>query len=240
MQSGLTIRELSDLTGMTVRNIRAHQSRGLLGPPRIHGRIAYYDAHHVARLELVSSLQQEGFTLGAIKHLLESTGSYAAVVAERRRGMREGDVDIRSEVPLTSELAVMRGIDSDLPERLVSLGLLRRDGEEWLIPTPIAGIARVLTDRGVPREGMAEVAVDVAEYAQRVAGRLTRRLSLDSQEQPATASVAVQLVCAMFEAALARAVSGDPRTGDVLHASVAEQADREADARTDRRRSASG
>lgn len=216
MQTGLTITELSDLTGMTVRNIRAHQSRGLLGPPRIHGRTAYYDAHHVARLELVSSLQQEGFTLGAIKHLLDSAGSYSAVVAERRQGMREGAVHIRREVPVVAEIDVLRSVDPGLPDRLAELGLLRRDGEEWLIPTPIAGIARVLSERGVPDAGMAEVAVDVAEYAHTVAGRLIRGLAIDQREQPATASVAVQLVCAMFEAALAHAVAGDAGTDEAV------------------------
>ena len=29
----MTIRELAERTGMTVRNIRAHQTRGLLPPP---------------------------------------------------------------------------------------------------------------------------------------------------------------------------------------------------------------
>jgi hypothetical protein len=33
----LTIDELAQRTGMTVRNIRAHQSRGLLPPPEVRG-----------------------------------------------------------------------------------------------------------------------------------------------------------------------------------------------------------
>ncbi len=38
----MTIRELAERTGMTVRNIRAHQTRGLLPPPVVRGRTGYY------------------------------------------------------------------------------------------------------------------------------------------------------------------------------------------------------
>jgi hypothetical protein len=156
-------------------------------------------------------MQREGFTLGAIKHLLESAGSYSAIVAERRRGMRAGAEAIRSEVPLGHGLDTLREIDPRLPERMLALGLLRRDGEEWLIPTPVAGITQALVDRGVPDSGIAEVGLDVAEYAQTVAIRLTGQLSIDAASQPALALVAVQLVSALFEAALDHAVAGAVR-----------------------------
>jgi DNA-binding transcriptional MerR regulator len=59
----LTIDELAQRTGMTVRNIRAHQSRGLLPPPEVRGRTGYYGAEHVARIELIRELQADGFNL---------------------------------------------------------------------------------------------------------------------------------------------------------------------------------
>src|SRR3978361_155636 len=49
----LTIDELAQRTGMTVRNIRAHQSRGLLPPPEVRGRTGYYGQAHLARVELI-------------------------------------------------------------------------------------------------------------------------------------------------------------------------------------------
>ncbi len=36
--AAMTIDELARETGMTVRNIRAHQSRGLLPPPEVRAR----------------------------------------------------------------------------------------------------------------------------------------------------------------------------------------------------------
>src|SRR5437763_15406307 len=55
---------------MTVRNIRAHVTRGLLPAPHMQGRTAYYGPEHVARLELIAALQQQGFNLAAISRLV--------------------------------------------------------------------------------------------------------------------------------------------------------------------------
>ena len=54
MAEGMTVTELADAVGMTPRNIRAYQSRGLLFPPTISGRVALYSGAHVARLELIA------------------------------------------------------------------------------------------------------------------------------------------------------------------------------------------
>ena len=65
---------------MTVRNVRAHQSRGLLPPPEVRGRTGYYGAEHVARIELIRELQADGFNLELIRRLLESAGSSTAAL----------------------------------------------------------------------------------------------------------------------------------------------------------------
>ncbi len=66
----LTIEQLAQATGMTVRNIRNHQSRGLLPPPEVIARTGYYGRAHVERLHLIREMQAEGFNLAAIKRLL--------------------------------------------------------------------------------------------------------------------------------------------------------------------------
>src|SRR3954462_9821647 len=55
---------------MTVRNVRAHQSRGLLPPPKVRGRVGYYGPEHLERLRLIRSMQEEGFNLSAIASAL--------------------------------------------------------------------------------------------------------------------------------------------------------------------------
>ena len=71
---GWTIDELARRTRLTVRNIRAYQSRGLVQPPEIRGRTGYYSQDHVARIELIRELQSEGFNLEAIRRLIEEAG----------------------------------------------------------------------------------------------------------------------------------------------------------------------
>ena len=69
----LTIDELARETGMTVRNIRSHATRGLLPPPEVRARTGYYGPEHVARLKLILELQANGHNLAGIKHLLSRT-----------------------------------------------------------------------------------------------------------------------------------------------------------------------
>ncbi|MDD7941413.1 MerR family transcriptional regulator [Actinomycetospora lutea] len=75
---GMTVDVLAGRAGMTVRNIRAHAARGLLPPPRLQGRTGYYGAEHLARLELITQLQEQGFALSAIERLVASTPRQSA------------------------------------------------------------------------------------------------------------------------------------------------------------------
>ena len=59
MAKRLTIDELAHATGVSSRNIRYYQTRGLLPPPAVEGRLGYYDRRHVERLRLIQELQAE-------------------------------------------------------------------------------------------------------------------------------------------------------------------------------------
>jgi DNA-binding transcriptional MerR regulator len=43
----LTIEQLAERTGMTVRNIRSHRARGLLQAPEVRNRVGYYGEAHL-------------------------------------------------------------------------------------------------------------------------------------------------------------------------------------------------
>jgi DNA-binding transcriptional MerR regulator len=73
----LTIDQLADRSGITVRNIRYYTGRGLLRPPQLRGRTGLYGPDHLARLELVSELSALGFTLSAIESHLERIPPHA-------------------------------------------------------------------------------------------------------------------------------------------------------------------
>lgn len=80
----ISLDELTERVGISVRNIRFYTTRGLLPPPIRRGRSGYYSPDHVARLELVKELQAHGFTLAAIERYVsripeESTPEEIAV-----------------------------------------------------------------------------------------------------------------------------------------------------------------
>src|ERR1700676_4440903 len=80
----LTVEQLAAETGMSVRNIRNHHTRGLLPPPEVRARVGYYSSEHVARLRLILDLQADGFNLAAIERLLSGSDG----LAERLLGLR--------------------------------------------------------------------------------------------------------------------------------------------------------
>src|SRR5438132_226671 len=101
----VTIDELARLTGMTVRNIRAHQSRGLLPPPEVRGRTGYYAREHVDRIELIKELQADGYNLEAIRRLLDSAGGSTSEVLSFTRAVRSSFDDEEPEIVDLSDLA---------------------------------------------------------------------------------------------------------------------------------------
>src|SRR5437899_3218612 len=72
---GYTIDELARESGLTVRNIRAHQTRGLLPSPDVRGRTGYYGPEHLSRLQLILELQARGLKLAAVERLLAAVPS---------------------------------------------------------------------------------------------------------------------------------------------------------------------
>lgn len=66
----LSLEELTERVGVSVRNVRFYTSRGLLPSPIRIGRSGYYTEDHVVRLELVLELQAHGFTLSAIERYM--------------------------------------------------------------------------------------------------------------------------------------------------------------------------
>src|SRR5258705_13753094 len=84
----MTIRELAERTGMTVRNIRAHQTRGLLPPPMVRGRTGYYNDEHVARIALTREMQAAGLNLEAIRRVIEAGDGAATEPFDFTRALR--------------------------------------------------------------------------------------------------------------------------------------------------------
>ena len=64
--------DLARTSGVTVRNIRAYQERGLLHPPTRRGRVALFDDTHLARLKVITSMLSRGYTSDHISEMLNA------------------------------------------------------------------------------------------------------------------------------------------------------------------------
>lgn len=118
---------------MTVRNIRAHQSRGLLEPPRVIGRTGFYDEQHVERIALIRELQEEGFNLEAIRRIVEDAGDSPGDLLSFTRTVRAPYEDEQPEILTLEEIARPWGdeaLDPGLMERVEKLGLMRPLGDD--------------------------------------------------------------------------------------------------------------
>jgi DNA-binding transcriptional MerR regulator len=69
----MTLAELAEASGTPERTIRFYITRGLLDGPMKAGRGAAYEAGHLARLENIKRLQNEGRMLGEIAQLLQGS-----------------------------------------------------------------------------------------------------------------------------------------------------------------------
>jgi len=172
-QKGMTIDELAQRTGMTVRNIRAHQSRGLLPPPEVVGRTGYYDDDHAARLELIKEMQGDGFNLGAIRRLLEGVGDSSSEVLGFARAVRAPFEDEEPEILEAEEIAKRWGGEADpaLLRRAERLGLLRPLGEgRFEVASPrVMRAGTELAELGIPPQTALEVAAKLRRQSREVA-----------------------------------------------------------------------
>jgi DNA-binding transcriptional MerR regulator len=182
----LTIDELARRTGMTVRNIRAHQSRGLLPPPEVRGRTGYYGPEHVARIELIQELQADGFNLKLIKRLVESSSGLGEDVLQFARAVRRPFGDEEPKPLDRAELTRRWGVnDPALLARAIEQGVVR-EREDGSLEEPSPRLGRVtaeLAAQGISAEAALDVGETLKRHAEEVANAYVE-LFLDEVWRP--------------------------------------------------------
>lgn len=167
-----TIDELAQFSGVTVRNIRAYQSRGLLPAPLVKARTGYYGPGHEARLELIKELQGEGVKLDTIKKLLDTTGgSTEQVVAFIRRVRQLFALEDRQIVDL-EELAERFGADDGgLLRRARKMDLLREISENQYeeVSPRLMTVAQSMVEMGIPLTRSLDVVEQLRKHADGIA-----------------------------------------------------------------------
>src|SRR3954453_5343668 len=172
----MTIDELARESGMTVRNIRAYQSRGLLPPPEVRARTGFYGPEHLARLKLVAEMRAEGMNLRTIKRVLDGVPS-----AEGMLGFGQALLDAfnteEPEIWTAEDVASRFGpIDASIVRRAEKLGILVPLGDDrYEVPSPtLMRAGQELVELGVPLEAPFAVADNVPRHTRSIAQAFVR------------------------------------------------------------------
>lgn len=178
-----TIDELAARSKVPSRTIRFYQSKKALPPPKLRGRVAFYDQRHLERLELIANLQDRGLRINAIRDLLTS--------------MERGDVSVTEWLGLSDELRspwaddqprmlaeaelldFAQSVDGKPRPGLISdlerLGLLERQGDRFVVRSPsLLTISLKLEAAGVDLETAAGAADILRKHLSKAASELAR------------------------------------------------------------------
>ena len=122
-----TIDELAHVAGMPSRTIRFYNTQGLLPPPIMRGRVAYYDDEHVMVLHIIKDLkEQQNLPLETIKHMLEIRAKYGEMqmnLALKERLQRS--LSAGQEVQLSKEAFIQQtGVSEKRIDELTNQDLL--------------------------------------------------------------------------------------------------------------------
>jgi DNA-binding transcriptional MerR regulator len=184
----LTIEQLAAEVGMSVRNIRNHQSRGLLPPPEVRARVGYYGPEHVARLRLILELQGEGFNLAAIERVIAASGGSTSRLLGLRNAMTAPFATEAPEVMTAEELLKRFGeVEYKDIERIRKLGLLVPLGDDrFEVPSPaLLRAAEAVTDMGISLHASLALVERVSRDCESIS-RAFVKLYLDELWEPFT------------------------------------------------------
>jgi DNA-binding transcriptional MerR regulator len=174
----LTIDQLARTTGMTVRNIRAHQSRGLLPAPEVQARTGYYGPEHVARLRLIQEMQSAGFNLKAIERLIDSSDGATEQVLDFGKAILTSFEQEEPEFATAEELEERLGgpFDERIIRKARRIDLIRPLGDgRYEIPSPtLMRAGEELIAMGVPVSHALAVGEQVQRHSRAIAEAFLR------------------------------------------------------------------
>jgi DNA-binding transcriptional MerR regulator len=170
----LTIERLAAETGMSVRNIRSHQARGLLAPPDVRMRVGYYGPEHVAQLRLIRDLQDQGFNLGGIKRLMDDSHGTAERLLRVRQWLTSVDgttAETLSAVELGRRFRIKDPAKGrELLSRAIKLGvLIPLGGDNYEAPNPsLLAVADEAVKSGIPLAAALSVIAEINRHCDSV------------------------------------------------------------------------
>jgi DNA-binding transcriptional MerR regulator len=189
VENNLTIEQLAQRAGLSVRNIRSHHARGLLPPPEVRSRVGYYGPEHEDRLRLIRELQDEGLKLDGVKRLLDESRSTGEGLLRVKQAAEASAEREEPEVIRLDELRERFGLDDERgaallakAERLSVLAPLGHDLYEVSSPSLLAA-AEEAHRLGMDLDSTIEAIASVERHSTTVAKRFVK-LFLDDVWKP--------------------------------------------------------
>ncbi|MFD0688573.1 MerR family transcriptional regulator [Actinomadura fibrosa] len=198
------IDDLARAAGTTVRHVRGFQERGLLPPPRMRGRVGYYDDTHLARINLIGRLKDRGYTLASIVEMLSAweRGHDLGDLLGLERVIHDPWSD---EAPAYMSLPeVVRMFYPDVPEEVLEgrgpddfgtlgraeeLEFIRWTGDRYEVPSPrLLEVGAQLVAAGIRLSAVFDIAEklrgDVDEIARRFVRLTVDHAGFDTSQVP--------------------------------------------------------
>lgn len=174
----LSVEQLAERVGMSVRTVRFYAGRGLIPPPRREGRNGYYGPDHIARLELVRELQAHGFTLSAIEGYLDRIPADATPqdVALHRTLLAPWMPDLPESLARAElEKRAGRALDDDDIGTLIALGVVEPtpDDDVFRVAPAHLGLGVEMLALGMPPEAAAAAHQVFSAHGRAVAEEIT-------------------------------------------------------------------
>ena len=225
----LTLEQLAGAVGMTTRNVRAYQTRGLLQAPRRVGRTSVYGAEHVQRLRQVQRARERGASLQLLRTLIgegrDIDGVWEAGQVSRGRVVVDlSDSAVghtpaclaRRAVPLRPLLDQLGGADEPgvrpAVAGLVDRGLFTASREPVSVPGPYACAAAALHAQGRLSSAAAalQLTQEIAQAAESVAAVVAEAArGLDADARRAASARFGELAAAVAGRVVTRVALGD-------------------------------
>jgi DNA-binding transcriptional MerR regulator len=200
----LTLEELAGAVGMTIRNVRAYQTRGLLQPPARAGRTSVYTEEHVERLRQVQRARARGASLQLLRTLIAEGRDLDGVWEGLGGPSRRQVVDVTDralehtprclahlDVPLDGVLTLLGEADADAVRQavraLVDTGVFARGSDGLSAPGAYACAAGALHEQGVLESAAAalrltQLVADTAEGLVAAVAGAVRALDGDARQ----------------------------------------------------------
>jgi DNA-binding transcriptional MerR regulator len=205
-----TLEQLADATGMTPRNVRAYQTRGLIARPVREGRRSVYGAGHVRQILAIQRARAEGASLELLSGVVAGGGSIdpegaswlpGARAGRRARHSRPADLQ-----PLLTRLGSSRTPTvQQLIDQLSAIGLVRQQGGRTFVARELATSMTALRRQGFPSTAVIAVAMHAAQAAAPLVENLVELLeeAAAGRHSPAAAGHTADLAAGIVRDALA-------------------------------------